>query len=102
MIDDLSFVPKLPELIIESFTGDLTKWQSFIETFDNHVHRNARLSEITKFQYLKNFVKGSAANPSPNSKIWTLSVQTMKKREIYSLNGLIERILLSKNMSVRC
>jgi hypothetical protein len=34
-LDKLSFVPK-PEIILDSFAGEVTKWKYFIESFDNH------------------------------------------------------------------
>lgn len=64
--DILSFKPKLPELVLDTFAGDITKWKSFIESFDNHVHKNPKLTEITKFQYLRNTVKGLAAKTFEN------------------------------------
>lgn len=62
-VEPLTFTPKLPELILETFTGDITKWTSFIESFNSHVHNNPKLSNITKFQYLRNSIKGLGAKP---------------------------------------
>lgn len=59
--NDLSFVPRLPELILTTYSGDITKWKSFFESFDNHVHTNLKLNAIYEFQYLGNSVIGFAA-----------------------------------------
>ncbi|HBK83938.1 MAG TPA: hypothetical protein DDZ41_10160, partial [Flavobacterium sp.] len=53
-IEDLNLIPKLPEIKLDRFSGDIMKWRCFIESFDTHVHNNSRLSDLIKFQYLKN------------------------------------------------
>lgn len=65
-IEDLSFLPKLPDLTFEVFCGETTTFRSFIESFDTHIHNNPRLNEFTKFQYLKSCCKGPGAKPFEN------------------------------------
>ena len=50
----------LPKLQIKKFSGDCTEWQSFIETFDEAIHKNKTLSNIEKFTYLTSFVTDDA------------------------------------------
>lgn len=65
-VEDLSLIPKLPEIKLDRFSGDIMKWRCFLESFDTHVHNNARLSDLTKFQYLKNSLEGIAAKTIEN------------------------------------
>ena len=60
-VDELNFTPKLPEIKLDRFDGDIKKWKSFLESFDSHVRNNSRLSVSTKFQYLRNSLEGVAA-----------------------------------------
>lgn len=61
--EELSFTPKLPDLMIEIFEGAPEKWRAFIESYNNHIHNNTKLNDMTKFQYLRNLTKGEGARP---------------------------------------
>ena len=50
---------RLPKLEIEPFSGDSTDWQRFIDAFEATVD-NAELSDVTKFSYLRSFLRGEA------------------------------------------
>ncbi|XP_040066946.1 uncharacterized protein LOC120840458 [Ixodes scapularis] len=53
---------KLPKLQLLQYQGELTLWQPFWEQFQTAVHRNTRLTEGDKFQYLRSLLSGPAAN----------------------------------------
>ena len=44
--------PKLPELKIEKFNGDIEKYQEFMDSFTATIDQNPKLEEIDKFRYL--------------------------------------------------
>ena len=48
--------PKLPELLLSKFDGDITTWHSFWDSYESAVHNNASLSDVNKFTYLKSLV----------------------------------------------
>ena len=52
--------PKLPELLLSKFDGDVTTWHSFWDSYESAVHNNASLSDVNKFTYLKSLVLKSA------------------------------------------
>ena len=51
---------RLPKLQLRSFSGDLTKWTSFWESFESAVHINDDLSNVEKFNYLNSLLERSA------------------------------------------
>ena len=51
---------RLPKLQPPSFDGDITKWATFWDAFDATIHRNASLSDIDKFTYLKSSLHRTA------------------------------------------
>ena len=51
---------KLPEIKIKKFNGDVTEWQSFIDSFDAAIGQKKRLTDVEKFTYLRGYVEGSA------------------------------------------
>ena len=53
--------PKLPKIELPKFSGDVTKFRSFWESFESSVHQNAGLSAIDKFNYLRALLDGAAA-----------------------------------------
>ncbi|XP_055714979.1 uncharacterized protein LOC129809188 [Phlebotomus papatasi] len=50
--------PKLPPISIEKFTGDLKKWQNWIQLFESVIDKNQRISNVEKLQYLNNYLEG--------------------------------------------
>ena len=38
----------------------LQAWQEFYDTFDSSVHKNSSLSDVDRFNYLRNLVEGPA------------------------------------------
>ena len=53
---------KLPKLTLKRFTGDITAWSTFWETFESSIHQNTSLSNIDKFNYLSSLLESSAAD----------------------------------------
>ena len=53
--------PKLPRIKLPKFSGDVTKFRSFLEGFESSVHQNTGLSVIDKFNYLRALLEGAAA-----------------------------------------
>ncbi|XP_037515172.1 uncharacterized protein LOC119391568 [Rhipicephalus sanguineus] len=53
--------PRLPQLHIPTFRGDIAQWTGFWEQFEQVVHLNNDLTPSTKFYYLKSFLAGDAA-----------------------------------------
>ena len=53
---------KLPKLQLPRFTGEVTEFQTFWDSFESAVHKNSELSTIDKFNYLKTVVEGPAAD----------------------------------------
>ena len=52
---------KIPKLSIKKFSGDLTKWVTFWDSFNSAIHSNPSLSSMNKFNYLMSLVDSSAA-----------------------------------------
>ena len=59
-LDSRSSHVQLPKLQLRSFSGDLTKWTNFWESFESPVHNNENLSDIEKFNYLTFLLEHSA------------------------------------------
>ena len=53
--------PKLPAVKIPIFTGDLLLWQTFWDTFRANVHENLEYSKVAKMSFLKEHLRGEAA-----------------------------------------
>ena len=51
---------KLPKLALHSFSGDVTQWLTFWDSFKSAIHDNDQLVEIDKFNYLKSLLNGVA------------------------------------------
>ena len=52
---------RLPKLYVPTFKGDVTKWNTFWDSFQSAVHCNKRISNIDKFNYLNSVLEGAAA-----------------------------------------
>ena len=53
---------KLPKLDLPTFSGRYEDWEDFCDLFSSLVHNIPGLSNVTKLQYLKLFLTGSAAD----------------------------------------
>ena len=52
---------RLPKLYLPKFRGDVTKWNTFWDSFQSAVHRNEGISNIDKFNYLNSVLEGATA-----------------------------------------
>ncbi|KAH8024860.1 hypothetical protein HPB51_001891 [Rhipicephalus microplus] len=52
--------PRLPNLGIPTFRGDIHEWSAFWEQFEQTVHLNNALSTTMKFFYLRHYLAGEA------------------------------------------
>ena len=53
---------KQPNLHIKRFTGDPKTWKTFWDSFSSAVDRNASLTNVDKFNYLRTLLDGPALN----------------------------------------
>ena len=52
---------KLPKLKLKRFNGEVTQWQTFLDTYKSAIHCDPYMNVITKFSYLRDLLEGSAA-----------------------------------------
>ena len=57
---ELATTVKLPKIDIMSFSGNKLKWTEFWDSFECAIHKNKKLSNIEKFNYLRSKVNGDA------------------------------------------
>ncbi|XP_055632723.1 uncharacterized protein LOC129773174 [Toxorhynchites rutilus septentrionalis] len=51
---------KLPEIRLPSFSGIISDWITFRDTFRSLIHQNSQLTEVDKFTYLESSLVGDA------------------------------------------
>ena len=51
---------RLPKLQLTKFKGQVTKWNSFWDSFESAVHNNHEILKIDKFNYLNSLLEGAA------------------------------------------
>ena len=75
---------KLPKLSIKKFSGDLTRWVTFWDSFDSSIHANPTLSSVDKFNYLNSLVDSTAAEAIAGLAITSANydeaIATLRKR----------------------
>lgn len=52
---------RLPKLTIKPFSGNISVWTTFGDTYNSTIHENAELSDIEKFNYLRSLLTHGAA-----------------------------------------
>jgi len=52
--------PRLPKLTLPKFSGDVTKWTTFWDSFKSAVNETSQLTSIDKFNYLYSLLEGNA------------------------------------------
>ena len=55
---------RLSKLMIQPFSGVLTNWMTFCDSYRTAVNDNLSLTDIEKFSYLQSLLLGLAARPS--------------------------------------
>lgn len=58
---NLGVKAKLPKLILPTFKGEVTKYRTFMDSFESAVDQNSSLNKVDKFNYLKALLEGPAA-----------------------------------------
>lgn len=80
----IASVAKLPEIVINPFSGDFSEWNSFYELFENLIIKNSCLSDVQKFVYLKSYLKGEPLalinSLQLSSNNFQVAVNTLKER----------------------
>ena len=75
---------KLPKLSLKKFTGDLTKWPTFWNSFESSIDRNPGLSDVDKFNYLNSLLEGPACEAISGLKLTAANygeaIAILKKR----------------------
>ena len=75
---------KLPNLSIKCFNGNPIEFQSFFDSFQAAIHENNSLKNITKFNYLRTFLRGptltSISGLSLTSENYNQAIEILKKR----------------------
>ena len=75
---------KVPSLNIKQFYGNSLEYQSFWDSFRAAAHENDTLRDITKFNYLKSYLKGQALSPisgiSLSEENYSETIKILEKR----------------------
>ena len=58
---DKRAMAKLPKLILPKFSGDVTKFRSFWDSFKSAIDENSDLSTVDKFNYLQSLVRRTSS-----------------------------------------
>ena len=86
--------PKLPKITLPWFSGEITKFCAFWDSFESAVDKNPNLSTVDKFNYLNALLEGSAAQSIqglPLSEVnYTAATEILKERF-----GRIQAIILA-------
>ena len=77
--------PKLPDLQIEKFSGDLEKYQEFIDAFNATIDNNPKLEDVDKFRYLRMYLDDSQEGDGPKSLIAGFSTTSGNYKEALKL-----------------
>ncbi|XP_071042324.1 uncharacterized protein [Parasteatoda tepidariorum] len=51
---------KLPKIVIPKFSGNISDWLTFWNSFETSIHKNKSLDDVSKFNYLKAHLCGTA------------------------------------------
>ena len=88
---------KLPQIDIKKFSGDVTVWQTFLDSFEVVVHINNKLSNIEKMKYLLSYLTGEALKTVPAIKLsepnYSAAIEMLQER-----HG-DKQVLISKHMN---
>ena len=76
--------PKLPKITLPKFSGEVTKFRVFWDSFESAIDKNPSLSAIDKFNYLNALLKGSAARSIQNLSLseanYTVATEILNQR----------------------
>ncbi len=75
---------KLPKLSLPRFSGNITKWTPFWDSYESAVHNNDGLTDIDKFNYLRSLLERAAyeaiSGLTLSSANYREAVEILKKR----------------------
>lgn len=75
---------KLPKLTQRKFSGELTKWLTFWDSFESSIHNNQELSDVDKFNYLYTLLEGPALEAISGLKLtaanYSEAIAVLRKR----------------------
>ena len=75
---------KLPKLESKTFDRKVHEWQEFWDSFESSIHINEQFSDVDKFSYLRNMLKGAAkttiAGFSLTSANYNATIELLEKR----------------------
>ena len=60
---------KFSQIDVKKFSGDVTEWQTFFDSFEVAVHSNNKLSNIEKMNNLLSYLTGEALKTHQGSKL---------------------------------
>ena len=96
---------KLPKLHLPKFTGDITKFQTFWDSFESAIHVNTDLSSIDKFNYLKALVERPAASTILGLMLteanYSAAVELLKELKLFFLLVLATKLYKSVQFMTR-
>jgi len=76
--------PKLPKITLPRFSGEITKFRAFWDSFESAVDKNPNLSAVDKFNYLNALLEGSAARSIQGLSLsevnYTAAIEILKER----------------------
>lgn len=94
------FNTKLPEISINTFTGEFSDWNSFYELYENLILKNNSLSDVQKFIYLKSYLQGEPLNLISSLQLtagnFQIALNTLKDRyenQFRIVNAHIKKLL---------
>ena len=91
--------PKLPDLQIEKYRGELEKYQEFMDSFTATIDNNPKLEEVDKFRYLRMYIEDVKEGDGPKSLIEGFSTTAGNYKAALQLiketYGKKERIIMS-------
>ena len=97
--DDRQRTPKLPDLQIQKFNGDLEQYQEFMDAFTSTIDKNKKLDDVDKFRYLRMYLEDAREGDGPKSLIEGFSTTADNYQSALQLiketYGKKERIIMS-------
>lgn len=95
-------IAKLPIIKLPQFSGDYTEYESFFDQFQAQIGKRSDLEPVTKLQYLKSQLKGSALDLIKNIPSIDANYQHAVDalREIYGDVDRIKRGILTKILDI--
>ena len=89
---------KQPNLHIKKFTGDPKTWQTFWDSFSSAVRRNASLTNVDKFNYLRSLLDGLALDLNSITGLPLTELNYREAIEILSQRFGNKQIIISSHM----